>query len=113
MVARDRDNRKLWRYGFPDPLQVAAYKTREQWVERGDLDSRPATLEFLFKYVPGPPEGAHMELWAFTQDAKVKWKFVPGKVVKAGSEFSDHYRIDSFSIVAAGETIKAPLVAVS
>ncbi|MCC6586861.1 MAG: hypothetical protein IT168_09235 [Bryobacterales bacterium] len=114
VVARDRDNRKLWRHGFPEPLQVPAYSTREQWVERGDLDARPATLEFLFKYVPLKfHEGAHMELWAFTEDGRVKWRFVPGKVVRAGSEFSDHYKIDSFSIVPAEGAVRTPLVAVS
>jgi hypothetical protein len=100
LVAKDVQGREVWRHEFPFFLEKAYYGARRDspkwWV--GDLDG-DGKVETLFAHRFPQEANLNTSLYCFSQEGRLKWRFVPGRVVRdAVREYSPIYLISGFVI---------------
>src|SRR5260221_2010808 len=83
LVAKDGQGREIWRHEFPFFIDNGSYghfrDSPKWWI--GDLDG-DGKVETLFVYRFLEEANQNTALFCFSQDGKLKWRFVPGRVVK-------------------------------
>ncbi len=114
LTAVDRQGRVVWEYQFPKPYLTPEAENLAKAIAIFDLDG-DGLPEVLFRYTPAPQHGevSGMELYCFSRDGKVLWRFVPGRVVSDGSEkLLPPYFISTVQVIPARNS-EGPWIAVS
>jgi hypothetical protein len=115
LVVTGKDGFELWRHTFPAELDEARYRGQAQpnYWRFADVDG-DGSVETLFCCISGHPYPADWRLICFSADGKVRWEFIPEKIVEdnLGRRFAPPYWVNSFEAVRSPGT-KAMQVIVS
>ncbi len=111
LVIFGKDGVELWRYTFPQTLDIAFYNTAEPRCLFSDVDG-DGNMETLFAYAPRVSAPGGQSLLCFSGSGATMWQFIPGRSVTyhSSTSFAPPFWVFNIGVVPAAGTRRPRLV---